>query len=406
MLRDSVLLDARGEPGVRTWLVAGLLFLGSWVTACGGGPTRSMTERVDSAGVELVTSSGPDRPLDWSFSQMVAIGGDETGPASFTSVAAGTVGSDASGRLYVLDSHEHRVVVFDSSGAYVGSLGREGGGPGELRFPIGLAVRPDGIADIFDVGKRALVSLSLDRDPLPETSFPFSTERGVRHYASTSEGWLVARVRGGEDQGVDLVGWSRTGSGDTLRLTGMTTEDVPAEFDCMALRLRPVFAPALRWAHSAGRVAATSSVAYEVDLFESEGTRVRSVRRDIIASPASREAAIAAAEPGMRLAGGDGVCEITPEAMVDAIGYETSIPVVADIRVSPTGELWVERFDPRAQSEGRSGPIDVFDATGAYVGTLPVGSPLPLLLLSRDRIVVVERDALDVERLVLIRVGR
>jgi hypothetical protein len=81
-------------------------------------------------------------------------------------------------------------------------------------------------------------------------------------------------------------------------------------------------------------------------------------------------------------------------------------PAIRDIRLAEDGTLWVERFEPGTPAAGRSGTIDVFDASGAYLGSLPGGTRFPILLLPDDRVALAEKDALDVERLVVMQVSR
>jgi sugar lactone lactonase YvrE len=51
------------------------------------------------------------------------------------------------GRIAVADTHYHRVVLFRSDGAVAGMFGREGDGPGEFRYPVGIAC--DGAGEIL-----------------------------------------------------------------------------------------------------------------------------------------------------------------------------------------------------------------------------------------------------------------
>jgi hypothetical protein len=50
--------------------------------------------------------------------------------------------------------------------------------------------------------------------------------------------------------------------------------------------------------------------------------------------------------------------------------------------------------------------VDVFDTTGAYVGTVPPDFPLPLHVTVAGHLLLSERDDLDVERLVVARIER
>lgn len=72
------------------------------------------------------------------------------------------------------------------------------------------------------------------------------------------------------------------------------------------------------------------------------------------------------------------------------------------LRFAPDGLLWVVR----GHVDGEEPAIDVFDPAGSYVGTLPPGSPVPLLFLPDGRLVAEETDELDVDRLVVYRLDR
>ena len=56
--------------------------------------------------------------------------------------------------------------------------------------------------------------------------------------------------------------------------------------------------------------------------------------------------------------------------------------------------------------EDTPGPIDIFDNSGVYEGTLPAGTPFPLVFLGNDRFGGAETDATDISRLVVFRVHR
>jgi len=307
--------------------------------------------------------------------------------------------------------------VFGPDGAHLRAMGREGGGPGELQFPIGMAVSPGGAAEVFDIGKRSLVRFGPDGEPLEQIPFPFATEPGVlRFYEVLEDRYVIARGFGGAGGSTDgrdiaLVSFPRAGSAsspsDTVTFGEMElpTPEV-VMYDCVGLALQPFFTGVLQWEARDDRVAVVRGASYSIDLHGMDGTVVRSVRRAIPPAPATREDAMAEAGPGMRMSSGAGQCEISAEELVEGRGFLEVMPAIADVRLSPTGELWVERFEPGARTDDRSGPIDVFDSTGAYAGTLPAGTRFPIAILPDDRIAVSETDAFDVDRLVVMRIRR
>ncbi len=103
-----------------------------------------LAERVDSAGIELVINRGADRPLAGTFTPRLTLGGKDEGPESFFRVGRGRAGVDAAGNIYVLDFDAKRVVIFDSTGKHLRSLGREGLGQRRPGHVLALAARDRG----------------------------------------------------------------------------------------------------------------------------------------------------------------------------------------------------------------------------------------------------------------------
>lgn len=379
-------------------------------TACGGsaGGASDAVLREDSAGVEIVLSPASDRVLDWRLEEVLRLGGASDGPESFTRVAAHGLGTDAQGNLYVLDSDASGVMVFGPQGEHLRSMGSQGEGPGELQFPIGLSVTRTGVAAVFDIGKGALVRFGLDGSALEQIPFPGSTDPGVRHFQKFDGGVIVTRsLRLEERRGLELLAWRDDGSsGDTITFAHMEYDSPEmVDFGCMGLALRPLFAPIIRWTASEDFVATATGADYRIDVFDRAGTLLRSIRRDLPVGSATMDDAIAEAEPGMRMAGATR-CEVSATEVAEGRGYTESTPAIRDIMLAEDGTLWVERFEPGTPAAGRSGTIDVFDPSGAYLGSLPPHTRFPLLLLPDDRVALSDKDALDIERLVIMTIGR
>ncbi|MGH7552736.1 MAG: 6-bladed beta-propeller, partial [Longimicrobiales bacterium] len=60
---------------------------------------------------------------------------------------------DRQNNLYVMDSGNFRVLVFDARGKFLRQVGKQGNGPGELTFPLGIALAPDGNIVVADMGR-------------------------------------------------------------------------------------------------------------------------------------------------------------------------------------------------------------------------------------------------------------
>lgn len=66
------------------------------------------------------------------------------------------VALDEGGRIYVVDSGNHRVVVYAKNGDFLLSYGKEGKGVGELYFPVGITVTKSGRVLVADRGNQRI----------------------------------------------------------------------------------------------------------------------------------------------------------------------------------------------------------------------------------------------------------
>jgi hypothetical protein len=76
--------------------------------------------------------------------------------------------------------------------------------------------------------------------------------------------------------------------------------------------------------------------------------------------------------------------------------FAETIPLLQGLFVDPKGRLWIERT---AIDVGEDGPIDIIDATGRYIGT--VNAKMPDAISASGRAAYIERDDMDVERVVV-----
>jgi hypothetical protein len=363
-------------------------------------------QRTDSAGVEIVLAMGPDRMLSWQFDRLFELGGAEDGPESFFRVGPGLIDADGSGNLFILDPQNARIVVFDTSGRFVRSLGASGGGPGEFRAPGSLSVSPDGAVAVFDYGKGSLVRFDATGavdDEQPFTLFP--TPNPQRHFSQFHDTTLVSSSTSPMEAGGLTQILRQIVGADTLVFAKVPLAPVQMAMyeKCgIGLMLPPIFAPELTWAPGPGVVALGTTVEYSIS-FVQRGNVTRILRRQIAPMPASRDQAIQHLGEGFRIGSSRGSCLIDPAEMVDKRGFAEVTPLIGTIVLSPSGELWVRRFT--IDRDGIA-PIDVFDRRGGYVGTIAQDRLTPVVLLPGDRVGVVEADEVDVQRLVVLAIRR
>ena len=120
-------------------------------------------ETVD--GVRLVHNSGAGA---WGKSAKVALepvltlGDVETADENLAFYMPSAIVADGAGNLFVLDTGNHRIQKFGPEGKYLATYGRQGQGPGEFYYPAWLAVDAKGFFYVSDPNNQRIQVLTPD----------------------------------------------------------------------------------------------------------------------------------------------------------------------------------------------------------------------------------------------------
>lgn len=204
--------------------------------------------------------------------------------------------------------------------------------------------------------------------------------------------------------GGDSVAWhlvSSTGGIDEALATVARPRARGMSIGCAFGLFAPLFERDLVWDVGVARIAVAMEDVYGLDVVE-DRQRMR-VHRDLPSREVSEAMALAEAGSGMVALGAMRMeCTTPPAVRVRNQGYSPRLPAIADVEVEPGGTLWVRRGSVHAEPR----MIDVFDAEGSYLGTLPPDSPFPVAFLPDGALLAIERDEMDIDRLVIYRVHR
>jgi hypothetical protein len=160
-----------------------LLSLAIALAACGGAGRSEADIQIDTLAGGAVRVRNPAAGLwapgeAWRAVEAVRIGSVEGAERAYAFGEVADLTLDPLGRVWVLEGQAKELRVFDPAGRHLRSVGRAGGGPGELRNPIGLA---------WDGAGRLWVA-----DPGNQRFEVFDTAgRHVRSYRRLAGGWGV-----------------------------------------------------------------------------------------------------------------------------------------------------------------------------------------------------------------------
>ncbi len=379
--------------------------------------------------VDLPTS---DRTLSGAPRTLYTVGVDEGRPEEqFTSIPQLAFDSDEN--LYILDTGNHRVVVFDRDGRFVRQIGRRGNGPGELNMPTGVTTSADGKVVVQDVGN-SNISI-FERDGTFLFTLPMERSRiiGARplqpHPVAGvlvigSPGFDPANMATPPDMNITRVLWQQLRertepaslvdipSSDGARQVEMTQRAGGSQVTFRMPAPR-AFAPQTSLGIlSDGGLAVASSAGYEVRIFSPTGDHLRTIRRAMQPRRVTerdkererqRQLDMLARGGGMRVmivgGGGGGAPPAGPsreqqEERIRNMEFAEVIPVIERVTTDPWGRAWIARA---GDQPGQPAAIDIITAQGRYIGTI-TGQRLPAAFSRSGRVAYVERDELDIVR--------
>ena len=384
---------ARRWAGVKTALI--ITAVAASCSPSGAGNTTV----ADSAGVAIVTNLGQPALLEWTLDTTRVFGGDESGPATFFLARPALVDVDTRGRIYVLEPNEYHVTVFDSTGLALGSMGRQGEGPGELEWPMSVSVAGEGRAYVHD-GEGQLLQLQLGDQAGIESAFHYGVIYiHLRHVEATPRGLLIwARKRfGGVEDIVDIDNrldrlLSVTGQDTVELITGKPAYTTTAYYPrcSFTFSIPQPLAPRILWSQWGNRVAVSAWGGFRIDVMDNHRL-VRSVRW---AGVGEQELTRSEAEALLEARGYLGACDDDVGESIEKHGFHPRPQVVSSLVVAPDGYVWAQVAT--ASGEDR---ILVLGPEGRITGVLPEGFPMPLTFLPDGRPLIQVKDPLDVERI-------
>ena len=313
--------------------------------------------------------------------------------------------SATTGRIAISDLRLKEVVVIGMDGQWLGRWGRTGQGPGELMAPFATAWRPDGTLIVYDPARSTLVVFdstgsTLNDEPV-EPAFTAALRGGARSIRLTASGLMLA------EPGASFAGDGPTRTHAIVR-GGVPGEpiDTVVRSDVPVVVVRgagPLSLPG--WQVPLGAILGDSILAvagdrpeYMIRVFR-QGRLSHVICRDVDPLPMTDEE-IEPHEPD--------VPDAVTAAMADAETPSTPARI-GRLSIDTERRLWVQRDRPRVLSGldfvlGRPGALlDVFAADGSYLGEVQLPPGVRFLGATRDLLIGIESNELDVLSVVALR---
>lgn len=394
-------------------LVAIAAALSSACSSGDAGPSVAVTVR-DSAGVTIVENAG-EPSLEgggWSVGAepVLSIGtfqGDTLQQLYRVQGAARL----SDGRIVVANAGSGEIRVYGPDGAFGGSHGGRGRGPGEFQFPALAGVLGGDTLVVTDYQLRRISLIHAADGHLRSSAVDEEAGGALFPHGILDNRTVV--VGGGfyfsSDDDTQLSnGYVRPPTSYlALELDGSLARDfgeLPgSEFfmnvsqsgggTMMFARLIP-FGKSPREAVSRDRFFYGSGDTWEVRAFDSRGDLVRIIRRDREPRPVTAEDLDAHLQERLDEAEDEDARASVRRSHAEMPTPEL-MPAFGSLVADTEGHLWVERF--RGPGEGGSPRYDVFDGEGRLVASVEMPVDMEILEIGGNYLLGLYRDELEVE---------
>ncbi len=280
---------------------------------------------------------------------------------------------DAEGNTLLLDASFNTVRMYDPEGVPLGTVGRDGEGPGEFQNPENCLALPDGRVGVSQIMPGKVITMDRSGDPGESINMPGSESMQVLMMAETTQNGFVvctSSMSMGDDtmtsitrlRSLDIDGAPRTVFREQERKMEVSGGG-------MAMRAGDGDDFSRFWSAGwDGRVYVSPQPdAYLIEVYAPDGTleRVIDVAYESVERTAEEIAAIEEQRSGMSFNGGS----------LDMGEVERYLRDVAVLYPRPDGTLWVASSRGRRERpQGAVGAFDVFDREGGFVGRVAVAA--------------------------------
>lgn len=395
----------RGRRWVESWLLPAVA--GLTMSSCGSEPPASASaERVDSAGIEIVTNRGAAWEAEpaWRLlpTPVLSIGTIEGGDEEqlFRVVGAARLGD---GRVVVANAGSSELRFYQEDGSYLSSVGGSGDGPGEFREMSSLHVGAVDSLWVYDRRSRRVsifsdagdFARSLNVPLLGSSDFPsflgvfddnsallgtdhiYSAERDVSGINRPTQTLYRMKSAGGL---VDTIGHF-PGTESYVETNGSSLNIMSFKF----ARSSVVTAAGNGFHFS-------SADESEIESYSLDGRPQRLIRWVRAARPVTP--ADVERWKRERMAGmPEGLRQMT-QAMVDHLPFPETMPSLSEVRVDTEGNIWAQDYQAWDTDAPR---WFVFGRDGQLLGDLSMPVGFRVYQIGSDYVLGRRIDELEIE---------
>ncbi len=348
-------------------IISNLLFLSIFTLLVSFGGQKANWKGTIEKENGIIVVKNPKKPIYsenvFSLAEELSIGKTEIREEYIFSQIR-SIAVDEKDRIYVLDTKEAHVKVFDKNGDYIKTIGRKGQGPGEMSLPFSICITSQNEIVVQDLNNRSIMFYSLDGNFIKSLSVAKIIMVG---FNIDSRGNIIGiiSIRGPDKQVTEL----QKLDSELSYLYSFGSFSLPSR----SSTFNP-FMSELCWAISEDdNVICGYPEKYEFKLFNPEGKIIRKVIKDYKPVKITQE------EIEKRKKSLPGPMKL------DIPQYHSAYQ---DLSIDEENRIFVQTWERSENEEGYY--YDIFDSEGKYMAKIHL--KFPPLIWKRNRLYTIEED--------------
>jgi sugar lactone lactonase YvrE len=333
------------------------------------------------------------------------LGDVETADENLAFYMPSAVVVDGAGNLFVLDTGNHRIQKFSPEGKYMATYGRQGQGPGEFTYPAWLALDGKGFIYVSDPNNQRIQVLTPDGKDHKTIK---GLEQGVGPVFIGRAGELItgpSRMRLAMNPGEERPG-ALPKLAKVLDAEGQPLREFGEPFDFKDELVNSAGNDVVMTVDGAGQVYLVFPAQNRIDKYAADGRLLWRADRELPYSMAVKEKGEAKRQGGgmtirmpqmNRSASGiavDGQGRIWVVTMTRQLKEEEQVGMAISVSATEGGGRTIG-FKPQGDGmELRTTDaykLEVFDADGALLGSLPLDSFVDGVFIYGDRLFLMDK---------------
>lgn len=216
------------------------------------------------------------QPTKIALTEELSVGGGDNPDEAFSEVSVFVV--DREGSIYALDFKDRKIKAFDREGKFLGAIGKQGQGPGEVDIPSGIQITADNNLMVEDAASRRLAIFKTSGEFIKNISF--ASRLGLVGIIIDAKGNLVGREMGLAEGNARMFFETKKFDPNIQPLFTLDKIEFPIPIPGSGAKINVMDLASGYQFDADGNIYYGRNAAYEIKIYNPEGKHIRTIQKE------------------------------------------------------------------------------------------------------------------------------